>query len=150
VIKKVLKLNDYYKVKYPNIKQFIDFAFVGFSTGILDFGFTFLIRDLFNYNEYLANTVGLTTAIITKYFLHRYWVFKAAADTNKAAEHKKFTKFIIVSVSGIGINNTVIYLLSFVGIAGTTWFYISKVFATGVVMIWNFFANKFWTFKKHE
>ena len=34
---------------------------------------------------------------------------------------------------------------------GSAWApYASKAFATGVVVFWNFFANKHWTFKRKD
>jgi len=132
-----------------NLKQFINFCFVGASIAVIDFGLTFVLKELFGIDQYFSNTVALVVAIVTKFFFHRYWVFKEEADTNKAREHTKFIKFIIVNSVGVGINNGVIYLLSFVKIYNPYWFYISKVLATGIVMLWNFFANKFWTFKRH-
>lgn len=148
MIKILIKANNHFKINYPNLKQFFDFCFVGFSIAIIDFGLTFILKDVVHLDKYFSNTAGLVTALITKFFLHRYWVFREQADTNKAAERTKFVKFIIVSVIGIGLNNGVIFLLSLTSITWTLWFYFSKVIATGIVLIWNFFANKFWTFKK--
>ncbi|MBU1164117.1 GtrA family protein [Patescibacteria group bacterium] len=133
-----------------NLKQFLYFTVVGASIAVVDFGLTFLLKDVFEINQYLSNTVALTTAIFSKFFLHRYWVFKEAADSNKSKEHTKFIKFLLVNATGVLINNLVIYLLSSVQLFDQYWFYVSKIIATAVVLLWNFFVNKFWTFKPHK
>ena len=131
------------------MKQFSDFAFVGLTIAIVDFGLTFLLKDIVAVNEYIANTLAVSTAVVIKFFLHRHWVFKEEADSNKSKERTKFAKFVIVNGAGVGINTFIIYILTFINISGQSWFYVNKLFATVVVLVWNFFINKFWTFKRH-
>jgi len=142
-------LIDRYLGNYPNFLQFINFCIVGFSVAIVDFGLLVILKEFIGLEKYFSNTIALLIAVIAKFLLHRYWVFKAQADTNVASERKKFVKFITVTITGIGINNGVIFfLLNLFNLPGPGWFYFSKIVATAVVLFWNYFANKFWTFKK--
>jgi putative flippase GtrA len=50
---------------------------------------------------------------------------------------------MIISVIGLGINTLILYLVSKKLKRG---FYFSKVVATAVTLIWNFFANLLITF----
>ena len=53
----------------------------------------------------------------------------------------EFGTFFIISLIGLGINNLVLYILE-----KKMNFYLAKLFAIGVTMIWNFSANYFITF----
>jgi len=56
-----------------------------------------------------------------------------------------FFRFVIVSLIGWGVNylafRLVINQISKPDI-------VALIFASGAAIIWNFFANKFWTYKK--
>ena len=59
------------------------------------------------------------------------------------------------SLLGLGLNTLIIFLLKDINIVprfvDTTldWdFWIAKIIATAVVMVWNFIANNFFTFRK--
>ena len=65
--------------------------------------------------------------------------------TRSAWAATKFFQLVeaLVSLIGLGINTLILYIFN----EKLKWnFYLSKVFATGVVMLWNFFANNFFTF----
>ena len=62
-----------------------------------------------------------------------------------------------MSLIGLGLNSLIVLLLKDTTIVPrfveTTldWnFWVAKVIATGVVMVWNFLANNFFTFKKKK
>ncbi|MBP5190678.1 MAG: GtrA family protein [Bacteroidales bacterium] len=119
--------------------KFLKFCIVGFSGTAIDFGLTWLCKEIFKVPKFLANAIGFVVAATNNYILNRIWTW---GSTN---EHigVEYTKFFVVSLIGLGLNTLILYLfnekLKFN-------FYISKVFATGVVMLWNFFANNFFTF----
>jgi len=145
-----LSKKRFYREKYPGFDQFFNFSFVGFAVAVIDFGLTFLLKDVIHFNKYFANTAALVAAVILKFILHRFWVFKNEADLDVTKEHIRFIKFIIVSVAGIILNNFIIYLLGLTGFASDFWFYSSKLVATIAVLLWNFYMNKIWTFKKFK
>lgn len=122
------------------IEQFIRFAIVGASGTFIDFGSTWLCRERIKLNQYIANTVGFILAASSNYLLNRLWTFKST-DPDVGLE---YLRFFGVSIIGLGINNGIIYLLN--GRMKIN-FYISKVIATVVVVLWNFFANYLFTFR---
>lgn len=122
------------------IKKFIKFGLVGASGVVVDFGVTSLLRDVLHLNQYVANSTGFACAVISNYLLNRVWTFRSK-NPGVAAE---FGRFALVAVVGLALNNAMIYLLN------ELWhlpFYPAKLVATGVVMVWNFLANYFFTFK---
>ncbi len=119
--------------------QFIKFSLVGTSGLFIDFGITFLLKERFSFNKYFANSTGFSFAVISNYFLNKYWTFQ---DLNPEIFSQAF-KFILIAIIGLIINNQVIYLLNHHNRFN---FYVAKVFAIGIVVLWNFTANYFYTF----
>ncbi|MDY6326944.1 MAG: GtrA family protein [Bacteroidales bacterium] len=121
------------------ILKFLKFSVVGFSGTAVDFGVTWLCKEKLGLNKYLSNSLGFILAATNNYIWNRVWTFQST-NSNISAE---YGKFFLVSLAGLGINNLIIYLLH--GKLNLN-FYLSKVFAIGVVMFWNFTMNYFFTF----
>ena len=121
------------------IWKFIKFCLVGTLGLIIDFSSTYLLKEKFQLNKYLANSVGFCLAVTSNYFLNKYWTFQDLS----LAYISQGTKFFLISVIGLLLNNQIIYLL----INRRKWnFYVSKLIAILIVVIWNFLANTFYTF----
>lgn len=120
--------------------KFLKFGIVGFSGVFVDFGVTWLGRERFKLNQYVANSIGFCVAVLSNYALNRLWTFESH-DPNVGLQ---FAKFLLASLVGLGLNNGLIYLLN--GKMKLN-FYAAKLLATGLVMIWNFWANYTFTFK---
>ena len=121
------------------IWKFIKFCLVGTLGLIIDFSSTYLLKEKFQFNKYLANSVGFCLAVTSNYFLNKYWTFQDLS----LAYISQGTKFFLISVIGLLLNNQIIYLL----INRRKWnFYVSKLIAILIVVIWNFLANTFYTF----
>lgn len=121
--------------------QFIKFALVGTSGLFIDFGITFLLKEKISFNKYVANSIGFSFAVISNYFLNKYWTFQ---DLNPEI-FSQAGKFVLIAIIGLIINNQMIYLFNH----KKRWnFYIAKVFAIGIVVLWNFSANYFYTFSQ--
>ncbi len=119
--------------------KFLKFGIVGFSGLIVDFGFTYLFKEIFKVQKYLANAIGFMIAASTNYLLNRIWTFQSS-NPEIAIE---YTEFILISLIGLGINT---FILWFILKKFKINFYIAKAFAIAVVTIWNFLANAFITF----
>jgi len=120
------------------IEQFIKFCVVGGSGVFVDFGVTYFCKEKARLNKYLANSLGFAFAATSNYLLNRFWTFHSS--NNMPTE---YLKFVGISFLGLGINNAVIYLLTEKLRMN---FYFSKLLAIGVVTVWNFFMNYFFTF----
>ena len=121
------------------ILKFLRFCAVGVSGTAIDFGLTWLCKEILKIPKFISNAIGFVVAATSNYILNRIWTW---GSTN---EHigAEYTKFFVVSLIGLGLNTLILYVLH----EKMKWnFYLSKVFATGVVMLWNFFANNFFTF----
>ena len=119
--------------------KFFKFALVGLSGMIVDFGTTWILKEKFKVPKYVANAAGFILAASSNYFLNRIWTF-GSNDPEIAWE---YARFFFVSLAGLGINTLILWVLVS---KFHKKFYISKLFAVGVVMIWNFLVNLLFTF----
>ena len=119
--------------------KFLKFGVVGASGVIVDFGFTYVFKEWFKIQKYVANAIGFTIAASSNYFLNRIWTF----HSNNPQIAVEYGQFILVSLVGLAINTLVLWLL--VSKAKFN-FYFAKLFAIGVVTIWNFVINLNYTF----
>jgi putative flippase GtrA len=120
--------------------QFLRFGIVGFSGVFVDFGLTWLLKEKLKINQYLANSLGFLVAVIWNFWLNRVWTF-ASTDPNLGAQ---FGKYFLASLLGLALNNGLIWF--FTKKMKLT-FYPAKLAATGIVVVWNFWANSKFTFK---
>lgn len=130
-------MNDIFSQAY--LLKFIKFGIVGFSGLFVDFGITYLTKEKLNVPKYVANAIGFISAATSNYFLNRIWTFQS----HNPEVMVEFTEFFVISLIGLGLNTL---LLWFLVSRFKMNFYFAKVFAIGLVTLWNFFANAFITF----
>ena len=119
--------------------RFLRFCVVGASGTAVDFGLTWLCKEILKIPKFVSNAIGFVVAATSNYILNRIWTWGSTSDQIGV----EYIKFFGVSLVGLGLNTLILYLLH----EKLHWgFYLSKVFATGVVMLWNFFANNYFTF----
>jgi len=115
------------------------FGAVGATGVVVDFSFTWVGKEKVGIQKYMANAIGFAIAATTNYFLNRWWTF----HSNNPELAMEYTRFLVVSLIGLGLNTLLIwYWVS----KRNRNFYISKLFAMGLVTFWNFFVNLMFTF----
>lgn len=130
--------------------KFFKFCVVGGIGVFIDFGVTYLLKEIVKINRYIANSIGFLTAATCNYFLNRTWTF----HSENPSISTEYLCFIGIALAGLLINNAMLYVFS----EKTTFpvkiietnpkykFYFSKLLAIGIVTLWNFFMNYFITF----
>jgi len=140
----MLFLKEIFQRYQKIIKQGIKFSLVGTLGTIIDVGVLNLLYRVFGLFVYGAATISFILAVINNFLLNKYWTFKDEKDYLRKP-HIQFIQFSIVSIVGLLINLGVMYLLieyfHF-------WYNWAKLAAIIVVLFWNFFANRYWTFQK--
>jgi len=130
------------------VERFTRFLTVGAVGTVLDFSLLTLLK-LAGMPTLFANSISFLAGLTNNFTFNRLWTFQDAAQSNWK---KQLAQFTLVSLVGLVLNN--IILLSLEGVLGNIlgqpdWGYLpAKVIATGVVVFWNYFANRMWTFKK--
>jgi putative flippase GtrA len=113
------------------IAKAFKFAVVGFSAFIIDFSSVYLIKEKAKANKYLANTIAFILSASFNFALNRAWSF-GSQDPDVWGQA---IKFALSMTAGLLIATGLIYLFSD---RMKLNFYISKLMAVSVVMVWNF------------
>lgn len=123
------------------IEQFLRFGVVGAIAFFIDYGVLMLLNVGFGVNSVVAAGISFTVSVVFNYLASMRYVFTHRDDLSRG---KEFAIFIVLSVIGLAINELVMWVgLVTIGgapVAVTA----TKVVATAVVMIWNFFSRKKW------
>lgn len=125
--------------------EFFKFCVVGVSGALLDFSILNLLVIVFFINVYFAALISFLVAATSNFLLNKYWTFCQVRQ--KIATRHQYLIYLIVSLAGLLINLLVMALL----IEGIDlWYNWAKAMAIIVVGFWNYFMNKFWTFKSTQ
>ena len=129
--------------------RFARFLTVGAVGTVLDFSILTLLK-LAGLPTLFANSISFTAGLLNNFTWNRLWTF---GDSVKADWRRQLAQFTLVSLVGLALNNLIV--LSLEGLFGamlgsSQWAYLpAKVIATGMVVFWNYFANRMWTFKNN-
>ena len=127
--------------------RFFKFAVVGTIGAVIDFGTLNLLVLLFGWPKEYANLVSVTCAVISNFLWNRFWTYPESRDHPL---HISFGKFALVNLLGLLINQFV-FVTSDALIFNSMFshpldYNLAKVSAIIVVLFWNFFVNRRWTY----
>jgi putative flippase GtrA len=139
--------------------RFLKFAVVGTIGAVVDFATFNLLTKFLNVNPVIASVISFTVAVISNFTWNRHWTYP---DSRTKQLSRQLIEFSIVNVLGVTIRTPVFALLK--GPLGTLSAklpflnilpFMTPVFwgnntalaiAVVIVMFWNFFVNRFWTY----
>lgn len=123
------------------IEQFLKFGVVGTIAFLIDYGVLMLLNQGFGMDAAVAAFISYIVSVIFNYVASMRYVFTRRDDISRRRE---FTIFVVLSLIGLVINE----IIMFFGVRalGNTALMVTavKLFATVVVMVWNFFSRKKW------
>ena len=125
----------------PLLVQFIKFGVVGISNTLLTFAVYTLLLKAFGVWYLAASAIGFAAGTVNSFLLNRRWTFRG--HVGDALTPVRWT---VVQCSGLGLNEGLLYL--FVHDARLDKLS-AQAFATAVVTVTTFFANRAWTFRTH-
>lgn len=134
-------------LRKKSYREFVKFGIVGFSGTVVDLGVYNLLAILFGFNIYFSRLISFTLAATNNYIFNRKWTFRSS-DKKIATQ---FGKFFLISVIGLLMNLAVMKLLQPWSTHFSSQFLqknIPVLIAIIIVLIWNYVANKVWTFRK--
>ena len=128
------------------MSQIMKFGVVGFLCFFIDYGIMVALVELAGLQELWASACSFTVSVVVNYILSITVVFDTDKNANQA---KQFVVFVILSLIGLGLNQLIMW-------DGVAWlkqymdraYMIVKIFATGVVMVYNFISRKMFIEKK--
>ncbi|MCY4070375.1 MAG: GtrA family protein [Chloroflexi bacterium] len=95
----------------------------------------------------LANAAGFVVAVCQNFILNRRLTFP---ESRGAPASGQLTRFFIASLVGLAINLPVFLFVdsSLNPYLGANSYKAAKMCAIGVVLVWNYLANRLWTFRQ--
>jgi putative flippase GtrA len=139
-------------------KRVIRFAIVGLSGTFVDFGFFNLFSIVFSIPVILSSILSFSIAVINNFSWNRIWTYP---ESKAKKLWPQFIKFALVSVMGLAIRTPIFALIEnpFINfsrnIMGSNSFITPEIIGHNLalasviilVLFWNYFINKFWTYK---
>lgn len=139
-------------------KRFFRFLVVGTIGFIVDFGIFNLLFYVFGLSYVLSADISLFCAIISNFFWNRIWTYP---DSRSKPLAKQFFQFAIVNIIGGVTIRTII--LTYLEPVATNFFHLMRgeylfltadrmgkyttfIVAVFIVLLWNFFVNRYWTY----
>lgn len=143
-------------------ERFLKFVVVGSFGAVVDFGSFHLLMSLLKLPPEWAQAVSFSLAIISNFIWNRFWTYP---DSRSKPISRQLVTFFLVNLVGLAIRTPVFTSLeepfrnlferfSFIPIGILTADRLGYTFALGVavvvVMFWNFFINRVWTYNDVE
>ena len=117
------------------IKQILKFGVVGGIAFLIDYSLLYILTEYAKIPVLYSSVISFSVSVIFNYILSTKWVF----TTKEKQTLKDFIIFVLLSIIGLGINQLIMYL----GVDKLNIYYmIVKLFATAVVMVYNFISRK--------
>ncbi len=140
--------------------RFLKFSVVGTIGAVVDFGTFNLLHSRAGVPSVTASVLSFLAAVASNFLWNRVWTYP---DSCTKSTRLQATQFALVSLIGLAIRTPLFALLQGPAIdaaaraiaSGSIPFAISSATAgrnlalaaaVGVVLVWNFLANRFWTY----
>ncbi len=123
----------------PVITQFLKFGVVGISNTLLAYAIFTLLLKVFGVWYIAASAIGFGAGAVNGFLLNRRWTFKEHQGDSLTP-----LRWTTVQSVGLLVNLGLLYL--FVNDGGLNKL-VGQAFATAIVVVGTFFANRAWTFK---
>jgi putative flippase GtrA len=148
--------------------RFVRFSIVGAIGAAVDFGTFNLLTTVIGLWSILASALSFTAAVTSNFLFNRFWVYP---DSRSKAVGRQVVQFALVNLVGLIIRTPVFALSEGPFIRTATSFVVASLGRSGglagaaaganpvilgrnaalalavvVVLFWNFFANRVWTF----
>lgn len=142
------------RVKQERVR-FYKFLTVGLIGAAIDFGVMNFLSHVFHSPLPLAGSISFFFALLNNFFWNRHWTYP---DSRSRPVLKQLLMFLLVNLVGIAIRLPILHLLEHLFLkAFEKWSIFNSYssflaknltlgIAMGVVLLWNFFINRFWTY----
>lgn len=137
--------------------RFVKFALVGALGAAIDFGVMNLLSHwIFHLSLVAAGTISFICAVLSNFTWNRVWTYPESRSRPLIGQ---LGMFFLVNAAGVAIRVPILHffeppLLRFVEAAFHTTYLTAEFYAKnftlaiaiGIVMLWNYFVNRYWTY----
>lgn len=115
--------------------EILRFLFVGGGCFIFEYALLYSLTEFMGISYLTSSAVAFTLSLIVNYILCVVFVFRTGKQTKE-----EMALFVATSLAGLLINQVTMWIL--VELAGL-WYMFAKVFASAVVMVWNYLTKRY-------
>lgn len=130
-----------HRLSAPLLVQFVKFGIVGISNTLLTFAVYTLLLKVFGVWYLAASAIGFVVGAVNGFLLNRRWTFRGHVGDALTP-----VRWMVVQSCGLALNEGLLFL--FVDDASLDKL-LAQAFATAIVTVLTFFANRAWTFRMH-
>lgn len=136
--------------------RFFRFAVIGAIGSVLDFGIMNALTAFGNLALVPAGTISFFCAVINNFIGNRYWTYP---DSRSRPALGQLGMFSLVNTAGIAIRIPILHfgeppveallrnvLVSSAEMASALAKNLTLAIAIAIVLMWNFFVNRYWTY----
>lgn len=135
--------------------RFLKFATVGTIGTVVDFGVYNFLNLVFGMAPVISQAISFSVAVVNNFLWNRHWTYP---DSRTKAVHHQIAQFGLINVGGLlirtpiiaGLEHPIGVLSGRLGVqaeaAVVVGHNIALAIAVGIVMLWNYFANRYWTY----
>jgi putative flippase GtrA len=122
------------------LQQFLSFALIGLLGTAAHFLVLYVLVSQLDFGPLPASSVGAVTGALVNYGLNYRLTFRSQKKHREA-----LPRFMVVASGGWLLNGLLMaILLSRLDIH----YLLVQIIVTSLVLVWNFLANRFWTFRE--
>ena len=154
------------------ISRFLKFSVVGVIGAVIDFGFFNLFANVLGIESIIASVLSFSAAVTSNFIWNRFWTYP---DSRSKTLRQQAVQFALISAAGLVIRTPIFALAENPMMRLVESFYNSSLsqllpnwipshilkadvlggnlalaLAVVVVLFWNFFANRIWTYSDAE
>jgi putative flippase GtrA len=137
-------------------KRFLKFMFVGAMGAIVDFGVLNLLAHVFDVPVTIAGVISFSLAVTSNFIWNRYWTYP---ESRNFPLLRQYLQFFIINATALLIRVPILALVpgsaiaffESIGVPPATAEVLGNnvalALAVGIAMFWNFFVNRFITYR---
>lgn len=123
------------------LRRFLAFAGVGVIGTVAHYLTLTGLFELLGVSAVIASSAGYVVGAVINYLLNYHYTFRSSLSHTRTAP-------LFFAIAGVGffMNGAIVGLLTS---KAALHYLLAQVVATGTVLVWNFLANHFGTFREH-
>ena len=138
---------NYCKSAYLKHKEIISYLFFGGLTTLVYYGVYYVFSWKIGFSAWLSGVFAWVAAVAFAYITNKIWVFESK-KTDKKTVTRELISFIVARLISLGMSTVILFIfIDWFGYDTTIQEFIVLTAANIVVIIFNYFASKYFIFK---
>lgn len=139
------------------LNRFLRFAIVGTIGAFIDLGIFNLLIQVFHFQALVAQAFSFSVAVVSNFTWNRFWTYP---DSRNKPIGRQLFQFVVVSVIGLAIRTLIfgrvedamdslarnLLPADFIISPVTVGHNLSLAIVIVLILFWNFFVNRVWTY----